>query len=570
MTELGLIDIADALGQLESEKLRVYPLQCVRLRHRKSQCTLCADHCPTGAIIWGNSLQINVEKCTECGLCAAVCPTGVFEASNPSNQELLAQINELAKVTSTIAFACPSVTGNNASGVIRVSCLGRLDASILVGAAAAGILQVDLVDSACTRCPDRIGHVVAEQAITESNALLQACGIQLRVSFKPWSDLLDQPAHKSKQINPNYFEGIRDEIHHVTNQLPKGELPVRVPVKKHLLLSSLQNLAVQGEIKELTTSLWATVSINPSCTGCQMCAFFCPTGALVKTLEDGKPGLVFKYADCTNCQLCRDVCYMASINLTSQVDLNKVLSHASDTLWSDIQTSSHKEKMKRLKMFKWLSILVKLHVTFLCFWRTKMDIQPLLEKSSRDHAHLCPRQILGVRLGLLGIKALGFEEPPEKKRVLIIIETDGCFADGVSAATDCTVGHRTLRVEDFGKTAAVFVDTKMGQALRVAPVLNIREKAYSYAPGEPRHYFAQMQAYQIMPDEEMFTVNPVVLSTSIKSIVSLSGVRVNCDLCGEEIMNEREVEENGLTLCRACAGSGYYQITLPITLAVSN
>ena len=72
-----------------------------------------------------------------------------------------------------------------------------------------------------------------------------------------------------------------------------------------------------------------------------------------------------------------------------------------------------------------------------------------------------------------------------------------------------------------------------------------------------------------MPDEEMFTVNPVVLNTSIENIVSLPGVRVKCDLCGEEIMNEREVEENGSTLCRACAGSGYYQIALPITLAVS-
>ena len=232
MTELGLIDIADALGHLESEKLRVYPLQCVRLRHRKSQCTLCADHCPTGAIIWGNSVQINVDKCIECGLCAAVCPTGVFEASNPSNQELLAQINELAKITSTIAFVCPSVTGNDASGVIRVPCLGRLDASILVGAAAAGILQVDLVDSACTRCPDRIGHVVAEQAIAKSNALLQACGTAPLVAFKSWSDLLDQPAPKTKQIN-HTFEDSHDEIHHAANQLPKGTLPVRVPVKKH-------------------------------------------------------------------------------------------------------------------------------------------------------------------------------------------------------------------------------------------------------------------------------------------------------------------------------------------------
>ena len=195
-----------------------------------------------------------------------------------------------------------------------------------------------------------------------------------------------------------------------------------------------------------------------------------------------------------------------------------------------------------------------------------MNLQFLLEKSARDHSHLCPRQILGVRLGLLGLKSLGFEAPPTKKRLLVIVETDGCFVDGVTAATDCTVGHRTLRVEDYGKAAAVFVDTPTGRTVRVAPALDVREKAYAYATNEPRHYFAQMQAYQVMPDAEMFTVTPVVLTASIESIVSRPGLRVNCDLCGEEIMNEREIRRAGLTLCRACAQDGYYRPAEPVSV----
>jgi formylmethanofuran dehydrogenase subunit E len=193
-----------------------------------------------------------------------------------------------------------------------------------------------------------------------------------------------------------------------------------------------------------------------------------------------------------------------------------------------------------------------------------MNIQPLLEKSSRSHSHLCPRQILGVRMGLAGMKALGFDSPPDKKRLLVIVESDGCFADGVIAATDCTVGHRTLRVEDYGKTAAVFVDTQTDRAVRVAPALDIRQKAYAYAPDEPRHYFAQMQAYQIMPDNEMFTATEVALTTPIEAILSRPGVRVNCDVCGEEIINEREIQHEGLTLCRACAGHSYYHAPIPV------
>ncbi|MFZ5880837.1 MAG: FmdE family protein [Chloroflexota bacterium] len=188
-----------------------------------------------------------------------------------------------------------------------------------------------------------------------------------------------------------------------------------------------------------------------------------------------------------------------------------------------------------------------------------MDITPLLEKSMRDHDHICPRQILGVRIGVAGMRALGFAEPPAKKLLYVISETDGCFVDGVIAATDCMVGHRTLRVEDYGKVAVTFVDVRSGRAVRVAPRLDARERAAAFVPAEPRHYFAQMQAYQSMPEEELLTLQEVVLSTPIGQVISRPGLRVNCSACGEEIINEREVRRDGLALCRACAGLGYYR-----------
>jgi formylmethanofuran dehydrogenase subunit E len=186
------------------------------------------------------------------------------------------------------------------------------------------------------------------------------------------------------------------------------------------------------------------------------------------------------------------------------------------------------------------------------------DLQSLLAISSSHHNHLCPRQILGVRIGLVGAKALGLEPPLSDKRLLVILETDGCFADGITAATGCTVGHRTLRVEDYGKIAATFVDTHTGRALRVAPCPDCRQRAYAYAPDEPRHYFAQMQAYQVMPDDELLTIQEVELATPVGQIISRPGLRVNCAACGEEIVNERQVIHEGLTLCLHCAGHSYY------------
>lgn len=191
---------------------------------------------------------------------------------------------------------------------------------------------------------------------------------------------------------------------------------------------------------------------------------------------------------------------------------------------------------------------------------SQTQIQELLAVSSSRHSHLCPRQVLGVRIGLAGAAALGLDVPRTDKRLLIIVETDGCFADGVEAATGCSMGHRTLRLADFGKIAATFVNVKSGESVRVAPRLDVRERAYTYAPHEQRHYFAQLHAYQIMPEDELLAVQRVVLAQRIEEIVSRPGVRVNCDLCGEEIINERERQIAGRLLCQSCAGMSYYHL----------
>ncbi len=196
------------------------------------------------------------------------------------------------------------------------------------------------------------------------------------------------------------------------------------------------------------------------------------------------------------------------------------------------------------------------------------DLQTILDLSSSWHKHLCPRQVLGARIGLAGAAALGLTIPRQDKRLLAIVETDGCFTSGLEAATGCSVRHRTLRVADYGKIAATFVDVKTGTAVRVAPQLDIRQKALAYAPEEKKHYFTQLVGYQRMPEQALLTIQLVQLTTPIEEIVSRAGVRVNCAVCGEEIMNEREVWRGNKPLCRACFQPVYYavsQIMLPST-----
>ncbi|MGC8780907.1 MAG: FmdE family protein, partial [Anaerolineae bacterium] len=68
-------------------------------------------------------------------------------------------------------------------------------------------------------------------------------------------------------------------------------------------------------------------------------------------------------------------------------------------------------------------------------------LKELLDMTTALHRHLCPRQVLGVRMGLYAGELLGLSVPQQDKRLYTIVETDGCAADGVAVATNCWVGR---------------------------------------------------------------------------------------------------------------------------------
>lgn len=186
------------------------------------------------------------------------------------------------------------------------------------------------------------------------------------------------------------------------------------------------------------------------------------------------------------------------------------------------------------------------------------DLTTFLEQSSALHTHLCPRQVLGARIGMYAAELFGLELPQSGKRLLAFVETDGCFADGVSVATGCWFGRRTLRLIDYGKVAATFVDTRINRAIRIWPNPRARDRAATYASGERSRWHGYLAAYEVMPTAELLLAEDVVLSIDLAALISRPGVRVNCTVCGEEIINEREVWRDGKLLCRSCAGERYY------------
>src|ERR1035437_1434297 len=192
-----------------------------------------------------------------------------------------------------------------------------------------------------------------------------------------------------------------------------------------------------------------------------------------------------------------------------------------------------------------------------------MPLQPLAEYellAAQAHGHLCAGQILGLRMALHGMKLLGLDDPTaqDRKRLVCIVEIDRCMTDAIAVGTGCRLGKRALKFRDFGKAAATFCDLQENRAVRIAARESAKERARALHPGMADRNRHQMLAYREMPDEELFRVEWVRVTFAAEDLPGYKAPRVVCGQCGEGVSFRREVVRDGLTLCRACAGDGYY------------
>jgi formylmethanofuran dehydrogenase subunit E len=188
------------------------------------------------------------------------------------------------------------------------------------------------------------------------------------------------------------------------------------------------------------------------------------------------------------------------------------------------------------------------------------SLEEYLELAAQNHGHMCPGQVLGVRMAMVGLKSLGMDDPAQhRKRLMTFVEIDRCAADAVALVTGCRLGKRSLKFYDYGKVAATFADLESGNAVRVAARDDSRAKAQSMFPelGDP--YRRQLAAYKAMEDAELFTVHRVKVKVGGQDLPGRPRSRVTCEECGEGINDGRERTANGRILCRSCAGESYYQ-----------
>jgi len=196
------------------------------------------------------------------------------------------------------------------------------------------------------------------------------------------------------------------------------------------------------------------------------------------------------------------------------------------------------------------------------------EFEALLASSASAHGHLCPGQVVGVRMAMLGCRLIGLDNPTSReqiKKLIVYVEMDRCAADAVAHVTGVKLGRRSLKFVDYGIMAASFVNLETGKAFRVVSTEEARDLAPIYAPEIPEKYPQQLEAYKRMPDNVLFRVEEVRIEVCESDLPGPTRSKVSCSRCGQVVRDHREVIVDGLPLCAPCAGNAYFYGAREIT-----
>jgi formylmethanofuran dehydrogenase subunit E len=190
------------------------------------------------------------------------------------------------------------------------------------------------------------------------------------------------------------------------------------------------------------------------------------------------------------------------------------------------------------------------------------SFEKLLEESVSRHGHLCPGQILGVKLAMLGCRLLGIDDPHspnERKKLIVFVEIDRCATDAIESVTGCKMGKRTLKFRDYGIMAATFWHLENDLAYRIVAREEARYKAVVYAPKTSNPFDQQLEAYQMMSEEELFVVQRVEVELPPWEMPGPPQRHARCVHCGEVVRDGREIHRGKEILCRPCTGDAYFR-----------
>lgn len=354
-------DIVQIAEAMEKSPVAVVPERCVSVRNRNAKCRKCIDVCQVGAIeIFANEFNLNATACMACGACTSVCPTEALVPVSPSDADLAKAAAEAAAANEGVAvFACARMAAKRAADpslFAEVPCLARLDESLVLSLVSHGALRVIFVDGDCSSCKYGACDAVIGATIQETDVLLETHGSPVRVermSAFPEEMLVENAQDKYGATRRGFFSEaagaakdtvataarttIERELGYSADKASvgerlrvseTGEMPQFAMPRHEVAINALD--ALGGPVVDsIDSRLFGTVDIDiDRCNACNMCAVFCPSGALRRDPAEKALAalkyLEFSAADCVQCGLCADVCWKKALTVSSDVSADEL------------------------------------------------------------------------------------------------------------------------------------------------------------------------------------------------------------------------------------------------------
>ena len=186
----------------------------------------------------------------------------------------------------------------------------------------------------------------------------------------------------------------------------------------------------------------------------------------------------------------------------------------------------------------------------------------LLEGSARSHGHLCPGQVVGVRMAMLGCRLIGLDDPQkldQLKKLIVYVELDRCTADAVAYVTGVKLGRRSLKFVDYGIMAATFLNLETKAAFRIISNEESRALVSKYAPEIEDETEQQLIGYKRMPISVLFRIQKVDVPYTECDLPGPTRKKTVCVQCGQTVRDNKEVIVNDQPLCRPCATGAYFE-----------
>lgn len=179
-----------------------------------------------------------------------------------------------------------------------------------------------------------------------------------------------------------------------------------------------------------------------------------------------------------------------------------------------------------------------------------------LQKAVDYHGHLCLGQVLGIHLAEKGMDVIGTTNP---KNMIVYVENDRCIADAIQILTGTRLGRRSMKLVDYGKMAATFINTDTGEAYRVWVSGKI-SKIVGKPPADRHEKERQYERVLQSRSEDVVSVQKVTIDIPPEAMPGKPKRTVICAQCGEKVMDSKDISGADGPLCLACAKSPYYTI----------